>query len=120
MRYNAALMERLNLKPKMARTIGDFTQKQQFLNTVYEKFFQDFSVKVADTHGIVHTPVSIVSFMVRSVEDIFCKGVWQVALIVRRAHPRVARTSSPRVEIVLHHDPQGDAPGQFHFAPSAR
>jgi predicted helicase len=52
-----------------AKTIDDFSQKQEFLNTVYEKFFQGFSVKVADTHGIVYTPVSIVNFMVRSVED---------------------------------------------------
>src|SRR5207302_9884971 len=58
---------------KAARTIDDFTQKQQFLNTVYEKFFQGFSVKVADTHGIVYMPVSIVNFMVRSVEDILQK-----------------------------------------------
>jgi predicted helicase len=35
-----------------AATIKDFAQKQDFLNTVYEKFFQGFSVKVADTHGI--------------------------------------------------------------------
>lgn len=59
---------------KAARTIEDFTQKQEFLNTVYEKFFQGFSVKVADTHGIVYTPVSIVNFMVRSVEDILQKN----------------------------------------------
>jgi len=39
-----------------AATIADFSQKQQFLNTVYEKFFQGFCVKVADTHGIVYTP----------------------------------------------------------------
>jgi predicted helicase len=58
---------------KAARTIDDFSQKQEFLNTVYEKFFQGFSVKVADTHGIVYTPVSIVNFMVRSVEDILQK-----------------------------------------------
>src|SRR6266436_8164705 len=58
---------------KASRTIEDFTQKQEFLNTVYEKFFQGFSVKVADTHGIVYTPVSIVNFMVRSVEDILQK-----------------------------------------------
>ncbi|HEV7743728.1 MAG TPA: type ISP restriction/modification enzyme [Pyrinomonadaceae bacterium] len=58
---------------KAARTIEDFSQKQEFLNTVYEKFFQGFSVKVADTHGIVYTPVSIVNFMVRSVEDILQK-----------------------------------------------
>jgi predicted helicase len=53
-----------------AATIEDFSQKQSFLNTVYEKFFQGFSVKVADTHGIVYTPQPIVQFMVRSVQEI--------------------------------------------------
>jgi predicted helicase len=46
----------------------DFAQKQTFLNHVYEKFFQGFAVKVADTHGIVYTPQPIVDFMVKSVE----------------------------------------------------
>ncbi len=50
-----------------AGTITDFSQKQGFLNTVYEQFFQGFSVKVADTHGIVYTPQPIVDFMVKSV-----------------------------------------------------
>ena len=53
-----------------ARTISDFSQKQHFLNTVYEQFFQGFSVKVADTHGIVYTPQPIVDFMVKSVAAI--------------------------------------------------
>ena len=53
-----------------ARTISDFSQKQGFLNTVYEQFFQGFSVGVADTHGIVYTPQPIVDFMVRSVKEI--------------------------------------------------
>ena len=54
-----------------ASTITDFSQKQDFLNTVYEQFFQGFSVKVADiTHGIVYTPQPIVDFMVKSVEHI--------------------------------------------------
>lgn len=53
-----------------AATIGDYNEKQNFLNTVYEQFFQGFSVKVADTHGIVYTPQPIVQFMVRSVEDL--------------------------------------------------
>ena len=48
----------------------DFSQKQRFLNTVYEQFFQGFSVEVADTHGIVYTPQPIVDFMVKSVEHI--------------------------------------------------
>jgi predicted helicase len=56
-----------------AATIEDFSQKQSFLNTVYEKFFQGFSVKVADTHGIVYTPQPIVQFMVRSVQEILRK-----------------------------------------------
>ena len=55
---------------RTAATIDDFSQKQGFLNTVYEQFFQGFSVKVADTHGIVYTPQPIVDFMVRSVEEI--------------------------------------------------
>lgn len=55
---------------KTALTITDFSQKQGFLNAVYEQFFQGFSVKVADTHGIVYTPQPIVDFMVKSVEYI--------------------------------------------------
>ncbi len=53
-----------------AATIDNYSQKQSFLNTVYEQFFQGFSVKVADTHGIVYTPQAVVDFMVRSVDDI--------------------------------------------------
>ena len=56
-----------------AMVIDDFERKQSFLNTVFEKFFQGFSVKVADTHGIVYTPQPIVRFMVNSVEDILQK-----------------------------------------------
>ena len=46
----------------------DFSEKQHFLNTVYEKFFQEYSEDEADTHGIVYTPQPIVDFMVNSVE----------------------------------------------------
>lgn len=53
-----------------ASTIDDYSQKQAFLNTVYEKFFQGFSVKAADIYGIVYTPQPIVNFMVNSVEHI--------------------------------------------------
>ena len=55
---------------RTAATISDFSHKQHFLNTVYEQFFQGFSIKVADTHGIVYTPQPIVDFMVRSVAAI--------------------------------------------------
>ncbi|MDP8238099.1 MAG: type ISP restriction/modification enzyme [Candidatus Hatepunaea meridiana] len=53
-----------------ARTIEDFTEKQYFLSTVYEQFFQGYSVKVADTHGIVYTPQPVVEFMCNSVEKV--------------------------------------------------
>jgi predicted helicase len=40
------------------------------LNTIYERFFQDFSTATADTHGIVYTPQPIVDFMCASVEEV--------------------------------------------------
>jgi predicted helicase len=56
-----------------AALIEDYAHKQDFLNAIYEKFFQGFAVKVADTHGIVYTPQPIVNFMVQSVEEILQK-----------------------------------------------
>ncbi len=56
-----------------ASTITEYSEKQDFLNKVYERFFQGFAVKVADTHGIVYTPQPLVNFMVKSVEDILQK-----------------------------------------------
>lgn len=58
---------------RRAETLNDYSQQQTFVNTVYEKFFQGFAVKQADTHGIVYTPQAIVNFMVRSVEEILKK-----------------------------------------------
>ncbi|MDM8557229.1 N-6 DNA methylase, partial [Candidatus Parabeggiatoa sp. HSG14] len=57
----------------VAATIDEYGYKQHFLNTVYERFFQGFSLKVADTHGIVYTPQPIVDFMVKSVNEILDK-----------------------------------------------
>ena len=53
-----------------ARTLTDYSQKQEFLNTLYQRFFQDFSVKDADRHGVVYTPQPIVDFMVNSVQHL--------------------------------------------------
>jgi predicted helicase len=58
---------------KTAATIDDYTEKQHFLNSIYERFFQSFDAKTADTHGIVYTPQSIVRFMVRSVDEVLEK-----------------------------------------------
>ena len=53
-----------------AKTIGNFSEKQHFLNAVYERFFQGYSIKAADTLGIVYTPQEIVDFMCASVEQV--------------------------------------------------
>jgi predicted helicase len=53
-----------------ARQTETYAEKQHFLNVVYERFFQNFDPREADTHGIVYTPQPIVDFMVRSVEEI--------------------------------------------------
>ena len=53
-----------------AQDIDDFKDKQDFLNTLYERFFQGYCVKTADTHGIVYTPQPIVDFMCASVEEV--------------------------------------------------
>ena len=66
-----APLDRFYVAIEQAATLcNDFSQKQYFLNTFYEKFFQGFSEDVADTHGIVYTPQPIVDFMVKSVEHI--------------------------------------------------
>lgn len=53
-----------------AHTMPEFSDKQHFLNTVYERFFQGYSVRVADTHGIVYTPQAIVDFMCAGVAEV--------------------------------------------------
>ena len=40
---------------------------------MYERFFQGYCVKVADTHGIVYTPQPIVDFMCASVAEVLDK-----------------------------------------------
>jgi predicted helicase len=53
-----------------ARGIETWSERQHFLNTVYERFFQGFAVKKADTLGVVYTPQEIVEFMVASVDEV--------------------------------------------------
>jgi predicted helicase len=53
-----------------AKGIESWSERQHFLNTVYERFFQGYSVKRADTFGIVYTPQEIVDFMCASVEEV--------------------------------------------------
>jgi predicted helicase len=53
-----------------ARSIDGWLERQHFLDTVYERFFQGYSVKRADTYGIVYTPQEIVDFMCASVDEV--------------------------------------------------
>lgn len=54
----------------VADDIKEYSDKQAFINSIYEKFFQGWAIKSADTLGIVYTPQPVVDFMVRSVEEI--------------------------------------------------
>jgi len=56
-----------------AKGIESWSERQSFLNTVYERFFQGYAEKQADTHGIVYTPQEIVDFMCASVEEVLQK-----------------------------------------------
>ena len=58
-----------NAIERAGANLSHFTEKQDFLNSVYEQFFQRFSPNVADTHGIVYTPREIVDYMCNSVEQ---------------------------------------------------
>jgi len=64
-----------------ARGIETWSERQHFLNTVYERCFQGFSPEKAETNGIVYTPQEIVDFMVASVDAVlqqyFCTSLAQ-------------------------------------------
>ena len=55
---------------KTGATIPTYSDKQGFLNRVYERFFQGYSVETSDTMGIVYTPQEVVNWMVKSVERV--------------------------------------------------
>ncbi len=44
--------------------------KQDFLRAIYDSFFRGSDRKAADKHGIVHTPVEIVNFILESVRHV--------------------------------------------------
>ena len=90
-----------------ARGIESWSERQEFLNTVYEGFFQGFSVKQADTHGIVYTPQEIVDFMCNSVEEVLKRefGTSIAAPGVQILDPCVG-TGSFIVNLVRHHIPR--------------
>ncbi|MGH7991202.1 MAG: N-6 DNA methylase, partial [Limisphaerales bacterium] len=96
-----------------AATITDFTEKQTFLNTVYERFFQGFCVKVADTHGIVYTPQPLVNFMVASVEQVL-KEEFGKSLADRDVHILDPFTGTGNFIVnIMRHIPKSALPHKF-------
>jgi predicted helicase len=67
------------------RTIELWSDKQAFLNTVYERFFQGYSTDTADTMGIVYTPQPIVDWMCASVDKVLSKE-WGKSLSTEGVH----------------------------------
>ena len=62
-----------------ARTLPDYSSKQEFLNNVYEQFLKVYSPDAADTMGIVYTPQPIVDWMCASVEHVL-ETEWNLGL----------------------------------------
>jgi len=56
-----------------AAKIDSDSEKQSFLNNVYELFFQSYSKRNSDTKGIVYTPQAIVKFMVKFTNSLLQK-----------------------------------------------
>jgi predicted helicase len=53
-----------------AASIANHHEKQDFLKSVYEIFYQAYNPKAADRLGIVYTPSEIVKFMIRATDHL--------------------------------------------------
>jgi predicted helicase len=96
-----------------ARRCSDWNEKQHFLNTVYERFFQGYSVKVADTHGIIYTPQPIVNFMCASVAEVL-QTEFGVSLTDKSVHILDPCTGTANFIVnLLRRMPQRDLPRMY-------
>lgn len=59
-----------NIIKSKAAAIADHHEKQKFLKVIYESFYRNYNPEKADTLGIVYTPGEIVSFMVKSCDNL--------------------------------------------------
>ncbi len=59
-----------NIIKAKAAAIADHHEKQKFLKVIYESFYRNYNPEKADTSGIVYTPNEIVSFMVRTCDNL--------------------------------------------------
>jgi predicted helicase len=58
---------------KRAEGIDNGEAKQRIISELYDKFFRTAFLKATEKLGIVYTPVEIVDFILRSVEDVLQK-----------------------------------------------
>ncbi len=80
---------------------------------MYERFFQGFSVKVADTHGIVYTPQPLVNFMVESVEHVL-KAQFKTSLADKNVHILDPFTGTGNFIVnIMRHVPKSALPRKF-------
>lgn len=70
---------------KRAKGIDNAEGKQKIVLELYQRFFKTALPKVTDRLGIVYTPIQIVDFMVKSVEDIL-RAEFGVGLADRGVH----------------------------------
>ena len=77
------ILEKINIKPQM-KSMETYYQvikydiehfegpeeKQEFIRIIYDSFFRGADKKASEKHGIVHTPVEIVNFIIQSVQHI--------------------------------------------------
>ena len=75
------ILEKINIKPQM-KSMETYYQvikydiehfegpeeKQEFIRIIYDSFFRGADKKASEKHGIVHTPVEIVNFIIQSVQ----------------------------------------------------
>ena len=57
----------------VAETLEDATDRQEFLHDVYENFYEKYNPLKKKKDGIVYTPAEVVSFMVKSADELMEK-----------------------------------------------
>ena len=77
------ILEKIDIRPQMKNMEAYYqvikydiehvdtpAEKQEFIRILYDSFFRGADKKAAEKHGIVHTPVEIVDFIIKSVQHV--------------------------------------------------
>ena len=77
--------ESIRKKARSAQGIDNLAAKQTIIRELYEKFFKTAFKDMSDRLGIVYTPVEVVDFMLKSVDDIL-REQFGVGLTAENVH----------------------------------